>query len=169
MNTCPAIKLECLEPALKRVVAPLCYLPPGCPILYAYTIGMLSSQLNKHTGRARSAYNHFGRPCHSNFSSFEMRMRGTAVTMLTGQRQSGLQCIRCGSKCPPLRPNVSLAIERLRTFAFVGLTEEWALSICLLHVIHGPTFGTERCDPAEFFNSREVRFHITVLRGQPDG
>ena len=64
---------------------------------------------------------------------------------------------------------VSLAIERLRTFAFVGLTEEWALSICLLHVIHGPTFGTERCDPAEFFNSREVRFHITVLRGQPDG
>ena len=130
---------------------------------------MLSSQLNKHTGRARSAYNHFGRSCHSNFSSFEMRMRGTAVTMLTGQRQSGLQCIQCGSKCPPLRPNVSLAIERLRTFAFVGLTEEWALSICLLHAIHGPTFGTERCDPAEFFNSREVRFHITVLRGQPDG
>ena len=38
-----------------------------------------------------------------------------------------------------------------------------------LPAIHGPTFGTERCDPAEFFNSREVRFHITVLRGQPDG
>ena len=91
-------------------------------------------------------------------------MRGTAVTMLTGQRQNGLQCIRCGAKCPPLQsgPNVSLAIERLRTFAFVGLTDEWALSICLLHVIHGPTFGTERCVPAEFFNSREVRFHITV-------
>ena len=52
---------------------------------------------------------------------------------------------------------MSLAIERLQTFAFVGLTEEWALSICLLHVMHGPTFNTEKCVRAEFFNSREVR------------
>ena len=91
-------------------------------------------------------------------------MRGTAVTMITGQREHGLDCMTCpknpkrrsARSCPPLTPNASLAVQRLGTFAFVGLVEEWALSVCLLHTMHGPTFHSERCEAAEFYNSRKV-------------
>ena len=83
-------------------------------------------------------------------------MRGTAVTMVTGQRTYGLNCIACGFNCKPLVPDVKRAVDRLETFAFVGLVEEWALSICLLHTMHGPTFHSERCNAAEFGNSRKA-------------
>lgn len=49
----------------------------------------------------------------------------------------------------PSREDVQLAQERLRKFAFVGLMEEWHLSVCLLHAM----FGGD-CSPAEFENSR---------------
>jgi hypothetical protein len=39
---------------------------------------------------------------------------------------------------------VALAIERLDGFSFVGLEEEWPLSVCLFHVINGgECFGVE--------------------------
>ena len=90
-------------------------------------------------------------------------MRGTAVTMMTGQRSSGLVCISCGPPCPPLTPNVNLAVRRLETFAFVGLVEEWALSVCLLHTMHGPTFHSERCYAAEFGNSRKAGQYVLYV------
>ena len=47
-------------------------------------------------------------------------------------------------------PNVRLALHRLRRgFAFVGLTEEWALSICLFHAALGGA-----CHAVEFENAR---------------
>ena len=117
---------------------------------------VLSTLPLSNKGRARSAYNFFGKKCHNHFSSFEAQMRGTAVTMMTAQRSSGLVCISCGPPCPPLTPNVNLAVRRLETFAFVGLIEEWALSVCLLHAMHGPTFHSERCYAGEFGDTRKV-------------
>jgi len=46
-------------------------------------------------------------------------------------------------------PNVALAIERLDGFKFMGLFEEWPLSVCLFHVMHGG-----ECFPVENDNSR---------------
>jgi len=132
-------------------------------------VGRIFVMIREPSSRARSAYNHFGHHCHSNFSSFEARMRGTAVTMITGQRENGLDCMICPKtpkaakrrSCPPLTPNASLAVQRLGTFAFVGLVEEWALSVCLLHTMHGPTFHSERCEAAEFYNSRKGNYNKT--------
>jgi hypothetical protein len=54
-------------------------------------------------------------------------------------------------------PNVTLAIERLDGFAFVGLTEEFDLSVCLFHHM----FGGE-CIDVEFFNMRKGRYESEV-------
>lgn len=124
-------------------------------------VGRIFSMFREPSSRARSAYNHFSHSCHSNFSSFEAQMRGTAVTMVTGQRTYGLDCIGCEFNCKPLIPDVKRAVDRLDTFAFVGLVEEWALSICLLHTMHGPTFHSERCNAAEFGNSRKASYKKT--------
>jgi hypothetical protein len=46
--------------------------------------------------------------------------------------------------------NLKLALQRLSTFGFVGLTEEWDLSVCLFHQkFGGVPFG------AEFLKNRE--------------
>ena len=52
--------------------------------------------------------------------------------------------------CPALT-NASRAIVRMHTFAFVGLLEQWDLSICLLHARFGG-----RCVGAEFGNNRRA-------------
>ena len=73
-------------------------------------------------------------------------MQGCAVRMLT--RAGPLACAK-----PPLpsTEEVALAIERLTTnFAFIGLTERWAASICLLHV----QFALGPCEAAEGINTR---------------
>ena len=120
--------------------------------------GRIFAMLREPSSRARSAYNYFGKHCHRSFASFEAKMQGTAVTMITGQRSYGLHCIACGFQCPPLIPDVQLAKQRLNSFAFVGLTDEWALSVCLLHAMHGPYFHTERCAATEFANSRKASY-----------
>jgi len=43
----------------------------------------------------------------------------------------------CRTGSETLEPNVALAVERLNGFAFVGLEEEWSLSVCLFHVMLG--------------------------------
>lgn len=44
---------------------------------------------------------------------------------------------------------VQTAIDRLRTFAFVGLTEHWKLTVCLFHAMFGGEIRT-----SDFLNSR---------------
>lgn len=60
---------------------------------------------------------------------------------------------------PPALPaaDVAKAVARLRSFAFVGIQEEWHLSVCLLHAM----FGGE-CHTTEFLNTRP-----SGLSGQP--
>ena len=117
--------------------------------------------------RAHSAYHHFPTPLHSpdctrivSEREYAERVRGTMVKMVAGQA-SGLDCHVASHqliKGMPYKnlcdqryePDVPLALSRLRHgFSFVGLTEAWALSICLFHAVFGGP-----CMPVEFSNSR---------------
>jgi hypothetical protein len=64
------------------------------------------------------------------------------------------------SRCDTsLVPDTAQAISRLREgFAYVGLTDEWALSICLFHARLGG-----RCLRSEFDNSRPTTPRLTRL------
>ena len=70
---------------------------------------------------------------------------GLAVKMLAGQANGtdcqffvGPRAQRFGCRSRRTRPNVHLALSRLEEgFAFVGLTEEYALSVCLFHAKFG--------------------------------
>lgn len=112
--------------------------------------------------RARSSWTHFGQ----NWSptKYGKYIQGIATKMLAGQ-EYGLDCTRratrpCrtftwlsnGSVVPSQGaevPNVALAVERLAGFKYVGLTEEYDLSVCLFHTM----FGGD-CLAAEFHNMR---------------
>ena len=98
--------------------------------------------------RAHSAYHHFELPlrypaCKQLVSEREYaeRVRGTMTLMLAGQ-SSGLDChmsphrlrdhAHKGHCDQRIEPNTPLALRRLQQgFSFVGLTDAWALSICL--------------------------------------
>ena len=56
----------------------------------------------------------------------------------------------CGHAPPPSEKEVSRAKSILRDFQFVGLTEEWDLTVCLWHT----RFGPSGCQMAEFMNTR---------------
>lgn len=107
--------------------------------------------------RALSAYNYFvmrhaapPQPPPVSFAAYARMTRGTATAMLAGQAH-GLECasgLMPGAKAPrhlwaPCsnasrpRPDVATAIARLRGFAFVGLTDEYARSVCLMHAMFG--------------------------------
>ena len=91
--------------------------------------------------RATSSYSWFkrefptvkrnGRDVPLNATNYALSIRGTTVKMVAGQAD-GLQCSGGYVPCDTsIIPDVARASERLRNgFAFVGLTDEWALSIC---------------------------------------
>ena len=71
---------------------------------------------------------------------YAVQTAGSMTSMLAGQQQYPLRCLNKPShnQCPwTEEPNVSLALQRLDDFAFVGLTGEWELSMCLLHAMPG--------------------------------
>ena len=76
------------------------------------------------------------------------RHRTAHVTMmLAGQRVAGWSA--CPARSQP-KSLVSVALQRLKGFRFVGLTDEWALSVCLFHVMH----GRRPCKGGELVNTR---------------
>jgi len=93
---------------------------------------------------------------------------GCAVRMLVGEDLSfshkGSGCFGMHQDDPPLpelsSEDVARAVARLQSFAFVGITEQWPLSVCLLHAM----FGGE-CVAVEFGNTRIG--HGTRLTSQP--
>ena len=102
--------------------------------------------------RANSMYNFFVRENHNlrwiDERAYAQRTAGSAVLMLAGQRY-GLECLMQRAPCSPVQPNTMLALKRLDTeFAYVGLTDEWALSICLFHAKFGGA-----CLAHEFLNT----------------
>jgi hypothetical protein len=116
------------------------------------------SMFREPSSLAASSMQYFGKARRSGYSlkEYSERVWGTTTSMLTGQKTDGLECLGnpARNRCPWAKgkePNVALAIERLDDFAFVGLTQEWSLSICLLHAQHGG-----KCRSVELANSRNT-------------
>ena len=76
---------------------------------------------------------------------------GSVTKQIAGQAD-GVECTSGYAECnASLVPDLALAKRRLRDgFAFIGLTDHWALSICLFHA----TIPGLPCYPSEFENSR---------------
>lgn len=74
--------------------------------------------------------------------SYADAVAGCSVRMMNGHK--------CGDQVPVTPKMMSTAMERLKTgFAFVGLTDQWELSVCLFHAM----FGGD-CHEREFENVR---------------
>merc|ERR1711870_43256 len=73
--------------------------------------------------------------------------------MLTRDASDGKGRSVCGGRAQNERPvskeEIQLAINRVQEMTFVGITEEWNLSICLFHSIYGST-----CSGHDFINTR---------------
>lgn len=100
--------------------------------------------------RAESAFHHFAPKNNLTRKQYAARIVGSATKMVSGQ-SFGLACVapRGSAECLTERPRIEVALRRLPAFQFVGLTEQYALSICLFHAtVGGP------CLPVEFQNVR---------------
>ncbi|CAK0846297.1 unnamed protein product [Prorocentrum cordatum] len=110
--------------------------------------------------RITSSYEHGRHDCRNfkgNISEYGQRVAGCYANMLTGHR--------CDCRDPANASRVSLAIERLRTgFVFVGLVEEWSLSVCLFHALFG-----SRCSSRDFLNFRPGKGTKQKMRACGDG
>lgn len=114
--------------------------------------------------RALSSYHHFrgyGSKKQRAISAAEylVRIRGTATKMLAGQMKGALDCAALYYDCRSANvvPDVPRALSRLSRFAFVGLTEQFNLSVCLLHLMFGGA-----CRQSEFVNIRPGRWHAAA-------
>ena len=76
----------------------------------------------------------------ANVLQYAHAVAGCSVKMLTRDGVSSWEnnVTICGDPRPVTSDEIDLAVERLNTgFAFVGILEEWDLSICLLHAKFG--------------------------------
>lgn len=82
---------------------------------------------------------------------YAARMTGLVTKMLTGQSDDSTPCSFVIGECVDqhVKPDVDMALERLKGFKFIGLTEEWDLSVCLFHTMFGGN-----CSASEFSNVR---------------
>jgi len=125
--------------------------------------------------RMVSAFNHFAEG-KGDILKFRQYTLGTVTKMLAGSSPIGTPVVDCSFKYQELfadatdcsdekcneclrTPETDLpkALERLKSFAFVGLTEQFSLSVCLWHVM----FGGE-CLPVEFENMRKGVEHTNT-------
>jgi len=97
---------------------------------------------------------------------------GCAVKMLTRENKAGFQpdSRPCGAQRPATTAEVTLAKQRLRSgFVFVGITDEWDLSICLLHAIFGGScLATDFEDIRPGPNHSENLYDTSELMGYKD-
>lgn len=116
-------------------------------------VGLVRRPLQRHMSGFidRQIMSTFGVPViHGNYTSalaYAQANAGCTTKLLSG--------LPCNDEFQATEAMVPKAIERLDTgFAFVGLTEEWELSVCLFHTM----FGGE-CAEHEFSNVRPGRAH----------
>lgn len=118
--------------------------------------------------RCASAFNHFTGGV-GDIRQFSDYTAGTVTKMLAGVNgqvlvdcsfrynstyQHDCSSAACQECRAPAATHLPLALERLKGFAFVGLMEQYALSVCLFHAM----FGGE-CLPIEFVNMRKGVAH----------
>ena len=77
------------------------------------------------------------------FSDYLYSVQGCSVKLLEGKL--------CGDPEEPTEDMIANAKTKLRAFAFVGILEQWNLSICLFHAMYGST-----CHPREFLRLRKA-------------
>lgn len=82
----------------------------------------------------------------ANITDFANKYQGCAVKMMA--REGSEMGIHCGGGTPSA-DEMHLALSRINLFAFVGLTEEWDLSVCLFRKMFGG-----RCLGSDFINTR---------------
>jgi len=85
----------------------------------------------------------------SSISQYADVVQGCQVRMLTHHSDASSYC---GDMSELTSDDVKLAENRLEKFAFVGLTEEWDLSICLFRAMFGGS-----CYGSDFGNTRLPR------------
>ena len=105
--------------------------------------------------RVLSSWSQVGASYAADAISFAKRVEGLAVKMVAGQETFPYKQCCCNTK---IIPNTQLAIRRLSKFRFVGLVEEYALSVCLFHAMLGGD-----CLTVEFVNMRPSTRHRTSL------
>ena len=110
------------------------------------------------SARLFSAWSFFRGASFVNSTSYARQAKAGMTLQLQGG-EHGLHCTMPGNfgLCHPPRPDLTLALSRLRGFAFVGLTDAYPLSVCLFHL----KFGTP-CLPVEFLNSRPTNVSKTL-------
>lgn len=103
---------------------------------------------------------------------FAEELQGCATKMLVRPFRLDKQVCKGPGSPPPTEQESALALKRLQEgFAFVGITDQWDLSVCLFHA----KFGGE-CQPAEFGevrlgvkrNSSDQGYDTSELRGFVD-
>eukprot|EP00927_Polykrikos_kofoidii_P075643 TRINITY_DN71_c0_g2_i4.p1 TRINITY_DN71_c0_g2~~TRINITY_DN71_c0_g2_i4.p1 ORF type:complete len:359 (-),score=53.55 TRINITY_DN71_c0_g2_i4:24-1100(-) len=140
--------------------------------------GNLFGMFRDPARRALSSWHYFAEG-KGNLSQFAINIRGQQASMLSlgdaAEQRKLCEIRNLSTNCSNSEvPNVTLAIERLEGFAFIGLTEEFDLSICLFHLM----FGGE-CFDVEFFNMRpgaykkeeeadRLESELAMLRAQGD-
>lgn len=109
--------------------------------------------------RALSSFYHFGQG-KGDMHEFVKKIKGQQASMLS-VGAVGMAKIRCEfnqsdamAECDRIvEPDVPLAIQRLDGFAFVGILEEYDMSVCLFHKMMGSD-----CLDVEFLNTREANY-----------
>ena len=106
--------------------------------------GHLFGLFREPASRAISSWAHMRPGCSP--AAYAKRVEGMATRMLAGQQSFDYTQCCCRASRPP---DLALAIRRLEAFRFIGLVEEYALSVCLFHAMLGGP-----CLPVEFVNMR---------------
>jgi len=131
---------------------------PGVEIVPGWEAGKgrFMTMLRQPEQRALSMWYFQGESIEGGFDlmTHKKRNSGCVVKMLVRQNQRG--CI--GE--PVSVEEIAEAKLRLKTgFAFVGLTDQWALSICLFNRM----FGVPHCRPCQFTNTRPTAGHQSTV------
>lgn len=97
--------------------------------------------LSRHVSYLINAVHHRRTPANDDFMG--VAMQGCQTNMLSGRT--------CYTDSPPNATHVEMAVQRVKKMLFVGLQEEWFLSMCLFNrIVTGKLF----VQPFELQNSR---------------
>lgn len=117
---------------------------------------------------------YFGRWA-KDLSEYAHVMSGCAVRMFTrkgdgGSGEDPMMPTVCGDPEPATAAEVKLAKQRLASgFVFVGLTDEWDLSICLLHnIFGGACLASDFANMRPGDNSSDALYDTSELKGYKD-